>query len=174
MRTSLGLALGGLCGFAAAAWAAQQPYPDVSGFATSSQIQAIQNQIPQPAASVPPPEVIGGSSGATATYRRGDAVQPRITRSSTLTLDSTGSATFDWTAQGALATPVQVIISPVNTSTTAIPICYATAVSATAASIKCTMVNTANITLALVTAGLNMFGASASGMQAGIVALPKS
>jgi hypothetical protein len=130
--------------------------------------------IPQPAASVPPPEVVGGSIGAASTYRRGDAVQPRITRSNTVTIDAAGSATFDWTTQGALATPVQVIISPVNTSSTAIPICYATAVSATAASIKCTMVNTANITLALVTAGLNLFGASASGMQVGIVALPKS
>jgi hypothetical protein len=173
MRVSLGLALGGLCGFAVAAWAAQQPYPDVSQFATSSQVQAIQNQIPLPAASVPPPEVVGGSIGAASTYRRGDAVQPRITRSTTVTLDVTGTATFDWTAQGALVTPVQLILTPIYTGTS-VPICYATAVSATAGSIKCMMVSTANLTLALVTAGLNLFGASASGMQVGIVALPKS
>ena len=173
MRASLLLALGGLCGFAVAAWAAQQPYPDLSGFATSSQVQAIQNQIPQPAASVPPAETVGGASGAASTYRRSDAVQPRITRSTTVTLDASGTATFDWTSQGALSTPVQLILTPIYTGTS-VPICYATAVSATSGSIKCMMVSTANLTLALVTAGLNLFGASASGMQVGIVALPKS
>jgi hypothetical protein len=34
--------------------------------------------------------------------------------------------------------------------------------------------STSNITLALVTAGLNLFGGSAAGMSVGVIALPKS
>lgn len=146
--------------------AATQPPPSLSGYAKLT-------DLPQPAGAVPPPEVVGGAPGSALTYRRSDAVQPRITRSTTLTLDVNGTATFDWTAQGALNGPVQVALTPVYTGAS-VPTCYATAVSTTAVSIKCMLMSTSNITLALVTAGLNLFGGSAAGMSVGVIALPKS
>jgi hypothetical protein len=149
------------------------PPPDLSGLATKSDVTTIQQQIPQPATAAPPSEMVGGYVGTAGTYRPADARQPRITRSKTLTLDATGTATFDWTAQGALSTPVQVATTAIYTGT-GVPKCWATATSATAVSIKCVVENNTLLNLAAVTAGINLNGTSAAGMTVGVIVLPPS
>ncbi|SFU37161.1 MULTISPECIES: hypothetical protein [unclassified Methylobacterium] len=174
MRVLVALLLA--CGPALAAGPTSTP-PNLSAYATQGALSAVQAQIPQPATAAPPMEQPGGAPGSALTFRRGDAVQPRITRSKTVTLDASGTATFDWTAQGALSAPVQVVLGPVYAGT-GIPKCWITASSATAASIKCVIEQGGNLTLSALTAaatlGLNLNATSASGMQVGIVVLPSS
>lgn len=170
-----------LSGIMAAAQAAQAK----ADAATTAAAQAIaaaaaaQAAIPQPASIAPPSETVAGAAGTAATYRRGDAVQPRITRSATITLDASGAGTFDWTSQGALAAPVQPVITPIYAGASA-PTCAATAVTATSVSVKCLFGNPLFLTLGqLTTAGvngmsLNPFASPAAGISVAIVALPKS
>jgi hypothetical protein len=54
--------------------------------ATPEAIAALQAQIPSPADAIPSVEAPGGAAGATMTFRRGDAVAPRITRSGVFTV----------------------------------------------------------------------------------------
>jgi len=155
----------------------------VASLASQSQLTTMQNSlqalIPSPASTVPGMEIVGGSAGSAGTFRRGDAIQPRISRSKTVTLDATGAATFDWTSQGALASTGQVIATPVYTGANA-PTCWATSVSTTAVSIKCKMGGTVSITLAALTAAaalgltLDPFSGSVSGMSVGVIVLPTS
>lgn len=148
------------------------PAPDMSQFAKQSDMQALQSQIPQPASTIPPAEMPGGSVGSPGTYRPADARQPRITRSRTVTLAADGTATFDWTAQGPLATPGQVVVTPVYTGA-GVPKCWATAVTATSASVKC-VVETVSL-LSIVGIGVGSVTNSApSGLQVGVIALPPS
>jgi hypothetical protein len=146
---------------------------NMSGYASVDAINALQQQIPQPASTLPPSEMTGGTVGTPGVYRPADARPPRITRSKTLTLDGTGTATFDWTAQGALVAPVQVATTAVYTGT-GVPKCWATATSATAVSIKCVVENNTLLNLAAVTAGVNLNGISASGLTVGVIVLPAS
>lgn len=139
---------------------------DTSAFAAKS-------DLPQPAATVPPAESPQGAAGTPGTYRPGNAVQPRITRSKTVVLDANGQATFDWTAQGALSMQVQAVVTPVYTGT-GVPKCWATALSSTSVSIKCVVENNTLLNLAAVTAGVNLNGGSAAGISVGIIVLPTS
>lgn len=148
-------------------------YPDLSSLPSKQQIEALQAQIPQPASTTPPMEMPGGTVGTPGTYRPADARAPRITRSKTVTLDVNGTATFDWTAQGALSTPVQVATTAVYTGT-GVPKCWVTATSGTAVSIKCVVENNTLLNLAAVTAGINLNGGSAAGLQVGVIVLPTS
>ena len=147
--------------------------------AMSQSIASVAATIPAPASSTPPSETVGGAVGSTNTFRRGDAIQPRITRSNTIVLDATGAGTFDWTPQGALATPVQPVISPIYSGASA-PTCTATSVTATSVSVKCLFGNPVFLTVGqLTTAGatgmsLNPFVSPAAGISVAIVALPKS
>lgn len=155
----------------------------VAGLASQSNLTSMQTAlmaaIPQPASTIPSKETVAGAAGTSTLYRRSDAVQPRITRSTTLTLDAGGTASFDWTSQGALATPVQVVLTPIYTGA-GTPSCLATAVSANAVSIKCVMGNALSLTLSALTAAgvagltLNPWSGSTAGMQVSVVALPKS
>lgn len=145
---------------------------DLSGFPTHSQFQAIQSAIPQPATEAPPSEMPGGSIGTPGTYRPADARQPRITRSRTVTLAADGTATFDWTAQGPLATPGQVVVTPVHTGA-GIPKCWATAVTATSASVKCVVETVALLSLLGINVG-SVTNAAPAGLQVGVIALPPS
>jgi hypothetical protein len=146
--------------------------PDTSTFATKSELNAVQSAIPQPADSVPPPEMIGGLPGTPGRYRPGDARAPRITRSKTLSLAADGTATFDWSAQGALSTPVQVVVTPVY-SGAAVPKCWATAVTATSASVKCVLENITLLTIVGIGVG-SITNSAPSGMPVGVIALPPS
>lgn len=178
MRRALFIACIAAVGAAVAAKAgldvppAPAPAPDMSGYATKSDVGAIQSQIPQPAATVPPTEMTGGSVGTPGTYRPADARQPRITRSKTVVLAADGTATFDWTAQGALATPGQVALAPVYTGA-GVPKCWVTALSATAASIKCVVESVALVSVAGINIG-SVTNSAPSGLQVGVIALPPS
>lgn len=128
--------------------------------------------IPQPAAAIPPPEMTGGTVGTPGTYRPADARQPRITRSRTVVLAADGTATFDWTAQGPLATPGQVVVTPVHTGA-GIPKCWATAVTATSASVKCVVETVALLSILNLNVG-SVTNAAPAGLQVGVIALPPS
>lgn len=146
---------------------------DVPPAAVDTSTFALKADMPQPAATVPPTESPQGAVGTPGTYRPGNAVQPRITRSKTVVLDATGQATFDWTAQGALTMQVQAIVTPVYVGS-GVPKCWVTAISSTSASIKCVVENNTLINLAAVTAGVNLNGGSAAGISVGIIVLPTS
>lgn len=152
---------------------------DISSLATIRDVQGVKAAIPQPASTLPPTEAVGGAIGTAGSYRPADARQPRITRSRTVTLASDGTATFDWTTQGALSTPVQVAITPIYTGSGA-PNCWATSATATSVSIKCVLAVPQNITLnaltVAATTGLNLFPytGSMSGMSVGVIVLPTS
>lgn len=147
-------------------------YPDLSGLPSKQQIEAIQAQIPQPASTVPPTEMIGGAVGTPGTYRPADARQPRITRSKTVTLAADGTATFDWTAQGALGAPVQVAITPVYTGS-GVPKCWAVSASATAVTVKCVMETVALLSVAGINIG-SVTNSVPTGLQVGVIVLPTS
>lgn len=149
------------------------PGPDLSGFAKQSDVQAVQSQIPKPASTVPPSEMPGGSVGSPGTYRPADARQPRITRSRTVTLAADGTATFDWSAQGPLATPGQVVVTPVYTGA-GVPKCWATAVTANSASVKCVVETVASVSVLGVGLIGSVSNAPPSGLQVGVIALPPS
>lgn len=151
--------------------------PDLSGFQTKTEaaaaMQEMQSAIPQPASSVPPSEMTGGSIGSPGTYRPADARQPRITRSRTVTLAADGTATFDWTAQGPLSVPVQVVIGPVFPSTGGVPKCWTVSAGATAATIKCVTETVALVSVAGINIG-SVTNSAPAGMQVGVVVLPAS
>jgi hypothetical protein len=145
---------------------------DVTPPAVDTSTFALKADMPVPAAIVPPTESPQGAVGTPGTYRPGNAVQPRITRSKTVTLDATGAATFDWTAQGALTMQVQAAVTPVFTGT-GVPKCWVTAISSTSASIKCTLETVSLITVAGVGVA-SVTNGSAAGLQVGIIVLPTS
>ncbi len=127
-----------LAGASFAAGPAGETMSALSAYPTRAELEAtlaaVQAQIPKPASAAPPTEMPGGSVGTAGTYRPADARQPRITRSRTVTLAADGTATFDWTAQGALTTPIQVALAPVYAGS-GVPSCWPTATSATSVSI---------------------------------------
>lgn len=172
MRGPIILAAAMVSGVAFAQVSGYAPGPNPSDFATKSQVEAIQSAIPQPAATVPPAEMTGGSVGTPGTYRPADARQPRITRSRTLTLAADGTATFDWSAQGPLATPGQVVVTPVHTGA-GVPKCWATAVTATSASVKCVVETVALLSILGLNVG-SVTNAAPAGLQVGVIALPPS
>lgn len=138
-----------------------------------AELQAVQAQIPQPASTPPPAEMIGGAVGSAGTYRPADARQPRITRSTTLTLGADGTATFDWTEQGALSLPVQPVVTPIHAGA-GVPDCWAISVSTTSVRVKCVVETIAAVTIL----GVGIIGstsnANAAGMTVGVIVLPKS
>ena len=141
--------------------------------ATKGDVSAVQAAIPQPASAVPPAEMTGGSVGTAGTYRPADARNPRITRSRTLTLAADGTATFDWTAQGSLVAPVQVVIGPIFPNTGGVPKCWTVTASATAATIKCVTETVALLSVVGINIG-SVTNSAPAGMQVGVVVLPAS
>lgn len=69
----------------------------VASKADASTVSSLAATIPTPAATVPSMETVGGAVGATMTFRRGDAIQPRITRATVLTTDASCNFTATWT-----------------------------------------------------------------------------
>lgn len=135
---------------------AQVAYPPA---VQQSDLAAVQAQIPTVASTVPPIEAVGGAPGSPGTYRPGNAVQPRITRATNCTLDSTGSCTVTWAT--ALTAAPQIIATPVNPSGSQAMICNTTATpTLTGASIKCWVMQTTTLTLGIVTAGLSLIPAT--------------
>jgi len=86
-----------LAALACAIPANAQTISSLSPPVTADQLAAIEAKIPVPADSVPPMEMVGGTAGAAATYRRGDAINNRITRSGVFTVSgATGLIGGTW------------------------------------------------------------------------------
>lgn len=133
---------------------------------------AVEQQIPKPATTVPPTEMVGGTMGTAGTYRPADAAAPRITRAGVVT---TTAATGDWSITWStplMAVPVVYPI-PVNSTTQPI-ICNVTTRLMTGASGRCWFARTLPATLlslsALIT--FDVFGAAASGVTVQVLAIP--
>lgn len=128
---------------------------------------------PIAANSVPPSEVVGGTLGAAGTYMTAGTAQARITRATNCTLDSTGSCSVTWTT--ALSAAPNIVATPVNTAATQPISCTTTATpTTTAVSIKCWIVQTTALSLAIVTTGLTLAPAitAPSGTVVQIIAIP--
>lgn len=165
------LTLAALVALAAAAPAAAQ-ISNPPGV-TQGQLDAVAATIPLPASSVPPAETVAGAAGSQAAYRRGDAVQPRITRAANCTLDATGACSVTWST--ALTAAPTIVTTPVNPSAVQAIMCNTTATpTTTGASIKCWITQTTALSLAIVTAGLSLSPAATApaGTVVQIIALP--
>lgn len=151
---------------AASAQSVENPAPTIAD---------IQAMLPQPASAVPPAETVAGSAGAGLTYRRGDAVQPRITRSTTCTLDGTASCSVTWTTAMSGGTPT-ISITPINAGSNPIACNLTSAPTTTTVAIKCWISQTTLLNLSLITAGLTLqpFQNALAGTQVQIIALPST
>lgn len=166
MRWAIGLALV----LAPITTQAQTAYPPSVSQADLSAVQAL---IPTPAATIPNAEVVGGAAGTAGTYRPGNATQPRITRAANCTLDTNGACSITWAT--ALSASPMIVITPVNTAAAQPMSCNTTALpTATAVSIKCWIVQNTLLSLAIVTAGINIVPAvtAPSGTVVQITAIP--
>jgi hypothetical protein len=124
--------------------------------------------IPVPASTVPGMETIGGAAGSANTFRRGDAVQPRISRTVSGTTGANGQATISWPAMP--SAPKLTVTPYVTSAETQVPTCYPVAgtVTTTGAVIKCFRTQT------LLGLGLIPFTVAPAGVQFDVLALPGS
>lgn len=147
--------------FTATTAAAQVAYPpaDVSG---------IMAAIPTPATTIPTMETVGGVAGTSNTYRRGDAVQPRITRSVTCTTVAGGTCEVTWATMQTvpLVYPIPAIPSG---ATQPVP-CYPVSgtITTTGATIKCFA------SQSILGLGLLPFTTGAAGVTVQVLAIPPS
>lgn len=156
---------------------AQVSYPtpapvDMSGLATTSQLNAVDAKIPTPANTAPSSEALSATAGAmTARYALEDHVHPRITRAATTTTDASGNWSVTWSTALA-ATPV-VLPIPVNAGSQPV-ICNVTTRTTTTAAGKCSTGQTTVLSLSIVTSGLtvNAFSNTASGVTIQVLAIP--
>lgn len=143
------------------------------GADVSAALSAVQATIPTAASAVPPIEAVGGAIGTAGTYRPASAVQPRITRATNCTLDATGSCSVTWAT--ALTAAPTIVTTPINPTAAAAIMCNSTATpTTTGAAIKCWTIQSTTLTLAIVTAGLNLVPATtaAAGTVVQVIALP--
>lgn len=167
MRRLFLFALFCLCAFPASAQVAYPPGVSPSDLAT------VQASIPTPATAVPGVEAVGGAAGSANTFRRGDAIQPRITRAANCTLDSGGSCSITWAS--ALAVAPTIVTTPVNPTATQAYMCNTTSTpTTTTVAIKCWSLQTTTLSLAIVTAGLNLVPATTApaGTVVQVIAIP--
>jgi len=135
----------------------------------ASAAAAAQAAIPVPATTIPTMEAIGGAAGSTNTFRRGDAVQPRISRTVSGTTGSNGQGAVTWPAMQSV--PKLTVTSYVaSTATTLPPSCYPVAgtVTTTGATIKCYIDQT------ILGLGLVPRANAAAGVAFDVLALPGS
>lgn len=127
------------------------------------------------ASTVPPTETVGGAAGSATTIRRGDAVQPRITRATNCTLDATGSCSITWAT--ALSSAPTIVTTPINPPASQAIMCNTTATpTTTAVSIKCWTIQTTLLSLAIVTTGLTLAPAATApaGTVVQVIAIPNT
>ena len=126
----------------------------------------------QPATVVPPSETVGGAGGTASTFRRSDAVQPRITRAGLATAtDTNGNWAITWSTP--LATPPVTLPIPVNTGTEPI-VCNVATSTGTGATGRCWLARTLPATILTLTALVNYdpFGTAAPGIMVQVLAIP--
>jgi hypothetical protein len=150
--------------------------------AITAQLAAVQASVPVPASSVAPLETVGGAPGSTMTFRRGDAVQPRITRTASCALvisGGMGTCTTTWdTSSFPTGTTIRLAGAPAVVDTTAgaatdQPIdCKAYAVSLTGISFRCWQAQSSVVSL--LGATVLPFSAPASSVTVQVTAIPSS
>lgn len=125
--------------------------------------------IPTPAAAVPAAEIVGGAIGSAMTFRRGDAVQPRISRADKCTTNSSGQCTLTWTNIGSASPSGMFVPDATSASDTTVPTCrpIGTTWSATGVTIQCFVTQTAVL-------GLLPYKAAASGIVVRYLIIPPS
>lgn len=140
-----------------------------AGFATTSQVNAVAATVPAPASSVPNMEVVGGAIGTAGTYRPGNAVQPRISRTMRCTTASGGTCTLTWPDIGNAA-PVLIADPEIGSSATQVPVCNPVSgtVTATGATVKCF------VTQSILGLGIVPFTTAAAGVVVHVLAFPPS
>lgn len=135
----------------------------------ASAAAAAQAAIPVPASTIPGMEMVGGAAGSTNTFRRGDAVQPRISRTVSGTTGSNGQAAVTWPSMASI--PKLTVTSYVaSTAVTLPPTCYPVTgtVTTTGATIKCYVDQT------ILGLGLVPRANAAAGVAFDVLALPGS
>lgn len=149
---------------------AQVTYPPADTAAISDQIATMQAAIPVPASSVPPAETVGGAPGATMTFRRGDAVQPRITRAVIGTTAAGGTVAVTWDALPSV--PIVVPIPFVASGAVQAPMCFPVAgsVTTTGATVKC--FTSQSVTVSILGAVVAPITTAAAGVQVQVFAVP--
>lgn len=131
------------------------------------------NGPPVPADTVPMVEAVGGAVGSQQTYRRGDSVQPRITRASVVTTDGSGNWSVSWASPVPGSQAVTALL-PINAGTQPAS-CNVTTSTVNGASGKCWVAQSTLLNLGIITAGLTLTPFNpASGLQVQVVALPVS
>jgi hypothetical protein len=145
-----------------------------SAIATKADVSSV----PTPASTVPPSETPGGAAGATMTFRRGDAVQPRITRAQVVTTDSSCNFSSTWT--NPLASAPTISLAWVNAGSNGMKCELTSDPTTTSAAGRCKVDQPFTITLAALTAaaltGLTVLPAVTSaacvGIKVHVIALP--
>lgn len=156
-----------LAGVTAQVAYAQTTYPPG---ATSADIAAMQAQIPVPASTVPPAETVGGAAGATMTFRRGDAVQPRITRAVVGTTATGGNLTVTWDALSSV--PIVIPVPFVASGALQAPVCMPVSgtVTTTGATVRC--FTTQSVTVSILGSVVAPVTTAAAGVQVQVFAVP--
>lgn len=120
---------------------------------------ARKSDLPSPSDTVGGAEAVGGAVGVATTYKRGDWVPPRISRTGSCVLSASGTCTLTWsTAFAAGVVPVMLGEPVVINSAAAQPIdCDVTSAPTIAGvAIKCWAAQSTLLNLTLITAGLTL------------------
>jgi len=149
---------------------AQTVYPPADVGTLQEQISSMAATIPVPASTVPPAEVIGGAAGATMTFRRGDAIQPRITRAVVGTTSTGGTLSVTWAALPTV--PIVIPVPFVASGAGQAPLCMPVTgtVTTTGATVKC--FTSQSVTVSLLGAVVAPLTTAASGVQVQVFAVP--
>ncbi len=178
------------------------PTIDTSSFATVSSLNALTatvtgkadtSSIPSMvlsnlpwASNIPGSETVAGAAGVGSTVRRGDAIQPRITRTASCTIvfaSSIGSCDATWDGSPfAAGTTIRLAGAPaITTATQGVAgeqptTCKAYGITITGISFRCWTSQTTVLNLAGITAGLTLapVTGAASGIVVQITAIPTS
>jgi len=147
---------------------------DLAGKADTAAITSLQAQIPTPSSSVPIAEIPGGAAGTGNTFRRGDAVQPRITRAVTCTTASNGQCAADWSSNPLSAVPNVLPIPTIASGAGQGTICWPVTgtVTTTGATIRC--LTSQSVTISVLGAVVAPLTTAASGVTVQVFAIPLS
>jgi hypothetical protein len=142
---------------------------------TRAAIESLQAKIPRPAMEVGQAEMVGGKVGDQAmTYKRGDWVPDRISRTTTCVLVSGGTCNGDWEGGPFPAgTKLRLTGDPAAVNPTSRPIqCNATVLTVQKAYVRCWIALTG--LLPVLGTPLDPFGAAATGTEIQVTAIPAS
>ena len=168
------LALAALC--IAVPARAQMMVSGLAAPASTADLSAVVATIPVPASSAPTAESIVGAAGSTMTFRRGDAVQPRITRmlgpDSPCLTNASGLCMATWTATSGGTPGVLPIPMISSTSAAQAPQCLPVdgTITTTGATIKC--FTTQTVTVGALGASVAPITTAAANLKVMVLVIP--